>query len=73
MVYISVVILSLQSVVIIRSINFSRGSMFYCFRMISKCKKIGEGVYGEVFRAVNSNGDSVAIKVWYINFHSLTV
>ncbi|XP_060596119.1 uncharacterized protein LOC132750191 [Ruditapes philippinarum] len=32
-------------------------------KMISKCKKIGEGVYGEVFRAINSNGDSVAIKI----------
>ncbi|XP_060602886.1 serine/threonine-protein kinase haspin-like [Ruditapes philippinarum] len=32
-------------------------------KMISKCRKIGEGVYGEVFRAINSNGDSIAFKI----------
>ncbi|XP_045188775.2 uncharacterized protein LOC123546503 [Mercenaria mercenaria] len=32
-------------------------------KMISKCKKIGEGVYGEVFRSFNTDGEAVAIKV----------
>lgn len=32
------------------------------FRMMSECVKIGEGVYGEVFRSV-SRGQGVAIKV----------
>lgn len=33
-------------------------------KMISGCKKIGEGVYGEVFRTVNPiHGDAVALKV----------
>uniref|UniRef100_A0A914WCI4 non-specific serine/threonine protein kinase n=1 Tax=Plectus sambesii TaxID=2011161 RepID=A0A914WCI4_9BILA len=32
-------------------------------RMLAKAKKIGEGVYGEVFRTTNSDGISVALKV----------
>jgi len=31
--------------------------------MISTSKKIGEGVYGEVFKSINSSNESVAIKV----------
>ena len=34
-----------------------------CPSMLNKSVKIGEGVYGEVFRATNSKKESVAIKV----------
>ncbi|XP_052261104.1 dentin sialophosphoprotein-like [Dreissena polymorpha] len=32
-------------------------------KMLSKCKKVGEGVYGEVFRSTNQKNESVAIKI----------
>ena len=35
---------------------------FNYFRMMKICAKVGEGVYGEVFRTQNS-GQSVALKV----------
>ena len=35
---------------------------FTCFRMLKKCVKIGEGVFGEVFRTERRN-QSLALKV----------
>ena len=35
---------------------------FTCFRMFKKCVKIGEGVFGEVFRTERRN-QSLALKV----------
>ncbi|KAL4232233.1 Serine/threonine-protein kinase haspin [Mactra antiquata] len=32
-------------------------------KMLQKCKKIGDGVYGEVFRSCNSSNETVAIKI----------
>ncbi|XP_052772202.1 uncharacterized protein LOC128211442 [Mya arenaria] len=32
-------------------------------RMMSKCRKIGEGVYGEVFRSTGADNKNVAIKI----------
>ena len=31
--------------------------------LLKSCVKIGEGVYGEVFRAQYENGESIALKV----------
>ena len=31
--------------------------------MLESCVKIGEGVYGEVFKAQYENGESIALKV----------
>jgi len=39
----------------------------FCCSMMKSCKKVGEGVYGEVFRTQN-NGKWVAIKVTYSCF-----
>lgn len=36
--------------------------MATCFSVLKKCVKVGEGVYGEVFRT-RHNGQSVALKV----------
>lgn len=37
-------------------------SLTACFSVLKKCVKVGEGVYGEVFRTKH-NGQSVALKV----------
>lgn len=33
------------------------------YSLLKSCAKIGEGVYGEVFRAQYENGQSIALKV----------
>jgi len=34
------------------------------YSLLKSCAKIGEGVYGEVFRAQYENGQSIALKVF---------
>lgn len=34
------------------------------YSLLKSCAKIGEGVYGEVFRAQYENGQSMALKVF---------
>lgn len=37
----------------------------FLFRMKRSAKKLGEGVFGEVFSAYTDDGDALAIKVSY--------
>ena len=37
--------------------------IFLLYSLLESCVKIGEGVYGEVFKSQHKNGQSIALKV----------
>lgn len=37
--------------------------IFLLYSLLESCVKIGEGVYGEVFKSQYKNGQSIALKV----------
>lgn len=40
---------------------------FLFFSVLKTCVKIGEGIYGEVFRAQHENGEASALKVFLVD------
>lgn len=46
--------------------NYTKFKLIFSFySLLKSCAKIGEGVYGEVFKAQYENGESIALKVLF--------